>query len=85
MTKEEQMIEAGNKAEILLGNDVFNSTINNLVEAAFHTFTDTKPEDTKTREGCYYTYRGLVEIVHTLRQRVNVRDEIINRNSSGEE
>lgn len=82
---EEQLIEAGDQAEFLLGNDVFNSTINSLVDATFQTFVSTKHDDQATREAAYYSYRALVEVVNTLRQRVAVRDEINQRDNSGEE
>jgi hypothetical protein len=79
---EEELIAAGNDAEILINDDVFNRTVNSLVESSFSTFTSSKPEDTAGREATYSFYRALVDIVHTLQQRVTVRDEIINRNNS---
>lgn len=83
--KEEQLIADGDAAEVLLGNDTFNTTVNKLVEQTFQTFVNTKTDDQSGREAAYYSYRALVDIVHTLQQRVAVRDEIINRDTNEEE
>jgi len=83
---DDELIAAGDDAEVLLDNDVFNRTINSLVESTFSSFTATKPDQAAERETAYAFYRALVDIVHTLQQRVNVRDEIIvSRNNSGGE
>lgn len=76
-TKNElQMIKDGEDAEVLLGSDTFNSTINNLVDQAFQNFVNSKPEQKEVRELSYNHYRALVEIVSTLQQRVAVKDQI---------
>ena len=74
--KEEQLIQLGNEAETLLNQDVFNKTVNQLVEGTFQSFVNSKPEDSSGREKSYAHYRALVDIVNTLQQRVSVRDEI---------
>ena len=71
-----QMIKNGEDAEVLLGSDTFNSTINNLVDQAFQNFVNSKPEQKEVRELSYNHYRALVEIVSTLQQRVAVKDQI---------
>ena len=71
-----QMIKDGEDAEVLLGSDTFNSTINNLVDQAFQNFVNSKPEQKEVRELSYNHYRALVEIVSTLQQRVAVKDQI---------
>ena len=71
-----QMIKDGEDAEVLLGSDTFNSTINNLVDQAFKNFVNSKPEEKEVRELSYNHYRALVEIVSTLQQRVAVKDQI---------
>tara|TARA_Y100001951_G_C11242989_1_gene241665 strand:+ start:294 stop:557 length:264 start_codon:yes stop_codon:yes gene_type:complete len=76
MENEEQLVRLGNEAETLLGSDVFDKTINDLVNQSFQTFCNTKPDDAEGREIAYHHYRAIVEIVHTLQQRVSVRDEI---------
>ena len=79
----------GVDAENLLGTDIFNNTINNLVEASFQTFTNTKPGEPEKREQAYHHYRALVDIVQTLQQRVTIKDEIAtkadNNNQEDEE
>ena len=36
--KEEQLVAAGNQAEVLLGTEVFTGTINAMVDGAFQGF-----------------------------------------------
>ena len=71
-----QMIKDGEDAEVLLGSETFNTTINSLVDAAFQNFVNSKPEQKEVRELSYNHYRALVEIVSTLQQRVAVKDQI---------
>lgn len=85
MEAENKAIQLGDDAEVLLGNDTFNSTVNGLVEQTFQTFTNSNTDDREGREAAYYSYRALVDIVHTLQQRVSVRDQIINRDNNEEE
>ena len=80
MTKEETLITLGDEAEQLVNSDVFNKTINRMVEGSFQAFVNSKPEETKARDKSYAHYRALVDIVNTLRQDVQVRDEIIAKN-----
>jgi hypothetical protein len=77
--QEEQLVRMGEEAEVLLGNDAFNTTINQLVEISFQTFVDTKGGDYDKREEAYHHYRALADIVSTLRQRVQVKDEIVSK------
>ena len=74
--KEEQLCRLGDEADVLLKTDAFNRTVNQLVDACFQAFSNSKPEDTDARERSYAHYRALVDIVSTLQQRVSVRDEI---------
>lgn len=74
---EDAMIDAGNDAETLLKNEVFNKTIDGLVQSTFQGFVNTAPEQTEEREKAYHHYRALVDIMHTLTQRVQVRDQIL--------
>lgn len=83
--QEEQLIAEGEAAQQLLGTEAFNQTVNSLVESYFQSFVNTKPEDKEAREANYYSYRGLVEMVGTLQQRVSIKDEIMNRNNNEEE
>ena len=86
MTKESDLVDLGDQAEALLKTETFTQTVNNLVEETFQQFVNTKPEQTQAREQTYNKYRALVDIVHTLQQRVSVRDEILaNSDNNGEE
>jgi hypothetical protein len=80
MNKEETLINLGNDAEQILNMEVFNKTINRMVEGSFQAFVNSKPEETDARNKSYDHYRALVDIVNTLRHDVQVRDEIINKN-----
>lgn len=71
-----KLVEQGLAAEKLLAADAFNSTINQLVDAAFQNFVNSKPEQNDVREASYHHYRSLVEIVSTLQQRVQIKTEI---------
>ena len=80
MNKEEVLINLGNDAEQILNMEVFNKTINRMVEGSFQAFVNSKPEETDARNKSYDHYRALVDIVNTLRHDVQVRDEIITKN-----
>lgn len=80
MNKEETLINLGNDAEQILNMEVFNKTINRMVEGSFQAFVNSKPEETDARNKSYDHYRALVDIVNTLRHDVQVRDEIITKN-----
>ena len=82
MTNEDAMINAGNEAESLLNNEVFNKTIDGLVQATFQGFVNTAPDKEEERDKAYHHYRALVDIMHTLTQRVAVRDQIIAQNDN---
>lgn len=83
-TNELKLIDAGNDAEQLLQNEIFNQTVNGMIEGTWHGFAASAPDDTAMRERTYAHYRALVDIVHTLQQRVNVRDEIIAKNDDAD-
>ena len=42
-------------------------------------FANSSPEEAAKRDAAYHHYRDLVDIVSTLRQRVSVKDEIIDK------
>ena len=81
MNEEEQLVLQGEAAEVLLDSDAFSSTVNQLVDASFQNFTNSTPEENEKREAAYHHYRALVDIVSTLRQRVQVKDEIVAKKS----
>ena len=74
--KQMKLVEQGLAAQKLLAAEAFNSTINQLVDAAFQNFVNSKPEQNDIREASYHHYRALVEIVSTLQQRVQIKTEI---------
>ncbi len=78
--EEEQMINRGENAEVLLGTEAFTLTINSMVDATFQAFCNTKPEEPEARERAYSHYRALVDIVSTLQQQVSVKNEINAKN-----
>ena len=79
MEDQEALLTAGEDAELILNNNSFNSVINQLVDASFQAFCNSKPEDKEKREMSYLHYRALVDIVSTLQQRVQVKNEIIQK------
>jgi hypothetical protein len=76
MDKEEALIELGTDAEILLGTDAFTRTINSLVDVSVQAFLSSAPDQNVKREEAYNHYRALTDVVSTLRQQVEVRDQI---------
>lgn len=77
--QEEQLVRMGEEAEVLLNAEAFSSTVNQLVDASFQNFTNSTPDENEKREAAYHHYRALVDIVSTLRQRVQVKDEIVSK------
>ena len=75
-TQEEQLVTAGDEAEAVLSAPAFNSVVNELVETTFRAFVNTEPHESEKREQAYNHYRGLVDVVNTLKQRVEVRNGI---------
>jgi len=71
-----KLVEQGIAAEKLLAAEAFNSTVNQLVDATFQAFVNSKPEENDARDRAYQHYRALVDIVGTLQQRVQVKTEI---------
>ena len=77
--QEEQLVRMGEEAEVLLATEAFSSTVNQLVDASFQNFSNSTPDENEKREAAYHHYRALVDIVSTLRQRVQVKDEIVTK------
>jgi RNase H-fold protein (predicted Holliday junction resolvase) len=82
---EEDQIAMGNDAEKLLLDVTFNTVMNNLVESAFQAFVVSKPDNKDGRETIYNAYRAVTDIVATLQQRVQVRDQILAKRENSEE
>jgi uncharacterized protein YdcH (DUF465 family) len=77
MEDQDTLLQAGEDAELILKHNSFNSMINQLVDSSFQAFCSSKPEEKEKREMSYHHYRALVDIVSTLQQRVQVKDEIV--------
>jgi hypothetical protein len=73
---EEQLVQLGVDAEVLLNTEAFNRTINSLVDSSVQEFLGSAPDEEDKRSNAYYHYRALVDIVNTLRQQAEVRDQI---------
>ena len=50
MEDQETLVRLGEEAEVLLDSQAFSSTINQLVDASFQTFSNTAPLETEKRE-----------------------------------
>ena len=74
---QEELIEKGEAAQTLLDTPVFNQTINQLVDATFTTFINSKPSEFEERETAHQHYKAIVDIVATLRQKVQIKDQIL--------
>lgn len=84
-TQEEQLVTAGDEAEVLLKSSAFTSVVDSIVESAFSTFVNTKPSEGETREKAYHHYRAIADVVNTLKQRVEVRDNILAQGDNSQE
>lgn len=82
---EQELIQVGEDAELLLKSEPFNRVINRMVEQTFQNFVNSKPEDSKERSITYYHYRALVDVVNTLKQQVSIRDEILAKGDNSQE
>ena len=80
-TEQEILVEQGEQAETLLADPVFSSVVNELVDQAFQSFVNSQPQEADKREQSYRHYRALVDVVSTLKQRVAVRDGIVDANN----
>jgi len=74
---QEELIEQGEAAQTLLETPVFNQTINQLLNSTYTTFFNSKPSEFKERETAHQHYQAIVDIVSTLRQKVEIKDEIL--------
>jgi len=80
---EQELINQGEDAAALLGSEPFNRVVNKMVEQCFHNFVNSKPDENKERGITYYQYRALVDVVNTLKQHVQIKDEILAKNAEG--
>lgn len=85
MDKEEALLQQGSDAEILLNTEAFTRTINALVDVSVQAFLSSAPDQNVKREEAYNHYRALTDVVSTLRQQVEVRDQINAKETNQEE
>ena len=81
---EEQLVALGTDAEALLATEAFTKTMNTMVDVTVQTFLGSAPDEESKRTEAHAHYRALVDIVNTLRQQVEVRDQINAKNSETE-
>jgi hypothetical protein len=82
---EEQLVALGTDAEALLATEAFTKTMNIMVDATVQAFLGSAPDEESKRTEAYAHYRALVDIVNTLRQQVEVRDQINTKDSEENE
>jgi len=73
---DEQLVNLGTDAETLLNTEAFTKTVNMMVDSTVQAFLSSAPEEEAKRTEAYGHYRAIVDIVNTLRQQVEVRDQI---------
>ncbi len=73
---DEQLVNLGNQAETLLNTEAFTTTISGLVDSTIQAFLGSSPDERAVRNKAYDHYRALSDIVATLKQQVEVRDNI---------
>jgi len=83
-TQEEQLIEQGDSAEVLLSTPAFSQVIDETVQATFATFCNSDANKKEERELAHNHYRAIVDVVNTLKQRVQVRDSIIEQQTESD-
>ena len=84
MSSEEALVQKGEDAELLLGLTAFTNLVNTQIENATQQFFASTPEQHEQREDAYVQYRALADLVNTLRQQVEVLDQIRNKETPEE-
>tara|TARA_B110000908_G_C10147874_1_gene399914 strand:+ start:597 stop:875 length:279 start_codon:yes stop_codon:yes gene_type:complete len=85
MTNEDELVNKGEDAEMLLGLDAFTNMVDSQIQAATQQFFASDPEDFEMREDAYLQYRALAELISTLRQQVEVLAQIKSKATPEEE
>ena len=78
---EEELVALGTDAEALLATEAFTRTINTMVDIDVQAFLASAPDEESKRTEAHGHYRALADIVNTLRQQVEVRDQINTKNT----
>lgn len=74
---EDELVELGEAAEVLLQHPAFSTTVHDLTEACAGVFFMSPPDQVEQREDAYTLMRAFQEITATLRQRVDTKNQII--------
>lgn len=80
---EQQLIEQGNAAEELINNQAFNDTFAIVQNGAIQHWMSSKPEEAEQRNTAYYLIRGLNDMAAVLKQQMQIRDQILDKNEAG--
>lgn len=76
---EDALIEQGEAARSLLGSPAYQKAVFDLTEACCQIFFTCDPDDVKRREDAYTLMRAMREISDTLKQRVDIMNDILNK------
>ena len=79
---EEELVALGTDAEALLATEAFTRTINTMGHIDVQAFLASAPDEESKRTEAHGHYRALADIVNTLRQQVEVRDQINTKNTA---
>jgi hypothetical protein len=75
--EEQQIIQQGTRAELLLKDDTFNGVIKGLLDQYVGVFFGTDPMQQDERSVAYFSARAVQDIVNTLNQQVLMKKQII--------
>jgi hypothetical protein len=82
---ENELIERGIRAEILLKDATMQEVVTDLVNLLRDSLLTTKPEEKEQRERIYFAYQGLNDLIGLLNQMVSIRLEIEKQRNADEE
>lgn len=82
---ENELIERGIRAEVLLKDATMQEVVNDLVNLIRDNLLTTKPEESAQRERLYFSYQGLTDLIGLLNQMVAIRLEIEQRRNADEQ
>lgn len=82
---DQEVIERGVRAEILLRDETFQRTVEDLVKLLSDSVLTTAPDEQTKRERIYFAYQGVNDIVSLLNQFVATRLEVEARLNAEEE
>jgi len=72
----EEVMQQGAKAELLLKDDTFNSVVKGLLDQYVGVFFSTDPMQADERNIAYFSARAVQDIVNTLNQQVLMKNQL---------